>query len=318
MNVRVFLIWIAIGTVWAQTQVDLRTQSRNVDFSAAVETRPEKTGTTLPATCNSGDLFFNTGAAAGANLYGCVSTNQWSVLSGGGSGSGAGASSVQSGSLVFCADNGDSSNYACSLTPPITSYAIGMVVQFSANTTNNGAATLNLNNLGAQPLLKNKSQTLEANDILAGQVVTAVFDGSAFEMQSQIANYLEAGPSGGIVVDHSVYPWTVDIQTSVICFSNSACAPTGTMDLSAAILTRPSRTAASDPATCSVGESYYNTTVNVRRDCTATNTWSAASQVAVPANSSVACSVGSWATDGTYFYLCITPTSWKRVSLSSF
>ncbi len=313
-------IWMAAGTLWGQTQINLPREARNVDFSAAAETRPEKTGSTLPGTCNPGDLFFKTNATAGANLYGCTSTNQWSVLSGSGGGGGGGAqpSDIQAGDLVYCGDAGTSGNYACSLSPAVTAYTAGMVVQFKANTTNAGAATLNLNALGAQALFKNKNQTLEAEDILAGQVVTAVFDGAAFQMQSQMANFLEAGPSGGIAVNHSVFPWTVDLQTSVICFETSACAPTGTMDLSGATLTRPSRLAGSDPGTCSEGESYYNTTLHVRRDCTAANTWSAASQVAAPANSSVTCTVGSWASDGSFFYLCTAANVWKRATLASF
>jgi hypothetical protein len=61
----------------AQTLLDLRSQTRNVDFSAAVMTRPVKTGTVLPATCAGGQLFFKTDAPAGTNLYGCVGTNTW-------------------------------------------------------------------------------------------------------------------------------------------------------------------------------------------------------------------------------------------------
>ena len=35
----------------AQTQVDLRTQSKGVDFTAAQSTKPFKSGGALPATC---------------------------------------------------------------------------------------------------------------------------------------------------------------------------------------------------------------------------------------------------------------------------
>ncbi len=66
----------------AQTQIDLRTQARNVDFSAAASTKPLKTGTALPATCAVGDMFFKTDAPAGANLYGCPVANSWAVEGG--------------------------------------------------------------------------------------------------------------------------------------------------------------------------------------------------------------------------------------------
>ena len=81
-----FWIWIPAG---AQTQVDLRTQGKDVDFSGASFTRPVKTGVSLPATCGVGELFFLTSAAAGSNVYACVTANTWALEGGGGGGSGA-------------------------------------------------------------------------------------------------------------------------------------------------------------------------------------------------------------------------------------
>ena len=39
-------------------------------------------GSTLPATCTVGQLFFNTAAAAGSNLYGCTAANTYTVIGG--------------------------------------------------------------------------------------------------------------------------------------------------------------------------------------------------------------------------------------------
>lgn len=68
-----------VAMAQSQTVIDLRTQTKSVDFSAATATKPSKTGAVLPATCLSGELFFQLNAPAGANLYGCSSTNTWSV-----------------------------------------------------------------------------------------------------------------------------------------------------------------------------------------------------------------------------------------------
>lgn len=68
--------------VFGQTAVDLKTQSRSVDFSSSAYTVPNKTGGTLPSSCQTGETFFLTSGATG--LYGCVTTNTWSVLGGGG------------------------------------------------------------------------------------------------------------------------------------------------------------------------------------------------------------------------------------------
>jgi hypothetical protein len=67
-------------TLQAQTQVDLRTQSKSIDFSAATSTKPFQTGTVLPASCAMGATFFNSAAPAGHNLYGCTATNTWTLL----------------------------------------------------------------------------------------------------------------------------------------------------------------------------------------------------------------------------------------------
>ena len=64
------------------TAVNLGAQSRNADFSGFTFTRPVAMGSALPAVCQVGQLFYNTVAAAGANLYGCVSQNSWTVIGG--------------------------------------------------------------------------------------------------------------------------------------------------------------------------------------------------------------------------------------------
>lgn len=64
------------------TLVDLRTQTKSVDFTFANSTRPVKTGTLLPATCTTGDLYFKTDAPAGANLYACIALNTWATQGG--------------------------------------------------------------------------------------------------------------------------------------------------------------------------------------------------------------------------------------------
>jgi len=67
------------GTGNGQTSVDLRTQSKSVDFSAAPSTKPMQTGASLPSTCAVGQFFFLTSAPAGSNLYACNPANNWSL-----------------------------------------------------------------------------------------------------------------------------------------------------------------------------------------------------------------------------------------------
>jgi hypothetical protein len=66
----------AAGLV-AQTKVDLRTQSKSVDFSAASLTKPVRTGISLPAVCSASEMFYLTNATAGYNIYYCTASNIW-------------------------------------------------------------------------------------------------------------------------------------------------------------------------------------------------------------------------------------------------
>ena len=70
------------GAVRGQTLVDLRTQTKSVDFSGASTTKPFKSGATLPVTCAVGEVFFQSSAPAGSNLYACTALNTWTLEAG--------------------------------------------------------------------------------------------------------------------------------------------------------------------------------------------------------------------------------------------
>ncbi len=85
-----FLLAFTTPAGIGQTSVDLRTQSKSVDFSSAAATKPFKTGTVLPLTCGVGETFFLLNATAGENIFGCTSANTWTLQSGTGLPDGAG------------------------------------------------------------------------------------------------------------------------------------------------------------------------------------------------------------------------------------
>jgi hypothetical protein len=99
----VSLLWL-ISSIYGQNLLDVRTQTKNIDFSNAASTIPAKSGTALPATCNPGEMFFKTNNTPGQNLYGCAPANTWTQLSGGGT-SGT-VSTATSGQFGFYAANG--------------------------------------------------------------------------------------------------------------------------------------------------------------------------------------------------------------------
>src|SRR5579862_9755828 len=77
---RIALLATFGGAMYGQlTQLDLRMQSRDVDFSGASATKPLKSGTGLPSSCGLGELYYRQDATAGMNIYGCTAANSWTL-----------------------------------------------------------------------------------------------------------------------------------------------------------------------------------------------------------------------------------------------
>jgi len=216
-------IYLAAMTASAQTQINLANQGRNFDFSGAAVTRPVKTGTMLPSSCTTGDMFLNSGSPAGSNLYACIG-GAWTLQSVQSpvtveaSGTTVGARPVQNftpgtgfvqilsdtgqqinvqesidtaivetkasnqaGTSLLCASSsGSATTYACSMTPTLSVYAVGMVVHWVPDIScAPGPITLNIDTLGALMILESDGQTLSsAIDCTAGRVLQLAYDGA--------------------------------------------------------------------------------------------------------------------------------------------
>lgn len=72
----------------------------------------------------------------------------------------------------------------------VTVLTTGQRFTFKAATSNTGAATLNVNSLGAKTIKKNKTATLADGDILGGQIVEVVYDSTTdtFMLLTPVAN----------------------------------------------------------------------------------------------------------------------------------
>jgi len=241
----VLLSGALIASAVAQTQIDLRTQTKNVNFQAAPYTSPLQSGSSLPSTCSPGQLFFLTSAAAGANVYGCVAVNTWAAQ-GGSSGGGSGALTIdnngtsvatrsianfvpgngivdvitdtgtmidiqqtidsavvttraglQSGQTLLCASSsGSASTYTCRMTPTLTAYQSGMVLNWTPDVNGaGGPTTLNVDTLGAHSVKLSDGVTDPANgDVTGGRLYTVWFDGSNFRLA--VTPMVSGGGSG--------------------------------------------------------------------------------------------------------------------------
>lgn len=68
---------------------------------------------------------------------------------------------------------------------PGSAYRTGQIYTFIANHTNAGGCTLNVDTQGAKTITKDATVALAANDILAGQVVSVLYDGVNFQLLTQ-------------------------------------------------------------------------------------------------------------------------------------
>ncbi len=101
---------------------------------------------------------------------------------------------------------GSANAYLLALNTAIVAYSAAQVIKFVANFTNTGSATVNVNSIGAVTLKKLGTQNLVAGDIVTGQVVAAIYDGTYFQVISMVAEAkgdVGDGSDGAIVLDGS-------------------------------------------------------------------------------------------------------------------
>ena len=94
---------------------------------------------------------------------------------------------------TLSADASGTDTYTATITPAITAYAAHQRFYIKFPNANTGAATLNLNSLGAKSIKKNGNTDLAATDIKTGQIYCLAYDGTNF----QILTWIGAAGGGG-------------------------------------------------------------------------------------------------------------------------
>lgn len=112
-----------------------------------------------------------------------------------------------------------------SVPATVTSYANGQTVSFVAGFTNTGATTLQFNSLSATNLVKGPTpSSLQAGDLIAGQLYTATYHGGTFRLQDypsvadiQRSRYLLAtGVSGTNTITANLTPAPSSYETGMV------------------------------------------------------------------------------------------------------
>jgi len=111
------------------------------------------------------------------------------------------------GALDYALATGSSNAYSMTLTPALTAHIPGMPVYMKANHTNTGAATLNINGLGAVAIKRRDGSALQPNDIQSGHLVALSYDGTYYQIMSQDSGVTEAGEIGFFPLSSAPSGW---------------------------------------------------------------------------------------------------------------
>jgi hypothetical protein len=115
------------------------------------------------------------------------------VANGGTGISSAATADTFSATLKCAAASASGTAYTCTSSPSFTPAAQDAIL-FKADVANTGSATLNVNSSSAKTIKKQGGGTnLVANDLLAGQWVTLVYDGTNWQMEGQSGNASAGG-----------------------------------------------------------------------------------------------------------------------------
>jgi hypothetical protein len=267
------------GCAFGQTQLDLRTQSKSVDFSSSPSTRPVQVGTTLPPSCQTGQLYFKSDAPDGSNLYGCTATNAWSVQSGGASGvpvtmlSQLGDLQVtRASNTVLTIGANCSTATPCNVHFGSTVYSITSTATATISGSATGVLYIYVTNAGVLTVGSNLNVAC-----------------SSCSTQSGVTSF----PPDSLAVE----TWPV---------TNGALNAAGGQDFRALLGTK----------NIVAGQGIVTADANGNAVVSVDSTL-IGMRVATPTSSTSACNAGSWSSDTSYLYICVAANTWRRAQLAS-
>jgi len=92
---------------------------------------------------------------------------------------------LQAAGSLSCNSSATSGNqYQCGLNPSLSAYQAGIVVYWQPDVSPTAAATLNIDTLGAKPVLLRDGSNPETVDLIAGETYPIWYDGAAFRLMT--------------------------------------------------------------------------------------------------------------------------------------
>ena len=116
-------------------------------------------------------------------------------------------------------DTGSGNSFVITLpasAASIGAYRVGTLYSFKASHANTGAATLAIGGLSATTIKKQgNTADLASGDIASGSIILVQYDGTYFEIQSNVANAATGGGGSGTVTSFSVTSTPAWLSSSV-------------------------------------------------------------------------------------------------------
>lgn len=187
----------------------------------------------------------------------------------------------QAGTDKYVRSTTGNDTYVGSVTPALTAYTAGGCFVLNGDTSNTGAATININSLGAKSILTRAGGALSNGDITANAPITICYDGTQFIIQGDggsgggAVSSVSAGPLGALNISPTTGVVVADADNAYVCNKAGACTITGPWTSAGATSTAPIKVASADPGTCTIGDYLYRSDISTTKTCTATNTWTA-------------------------------------------
>lgn len=257
----ILLFLSAIGAVFAQGGPAYEPLTHRV----MVFPGPFKIGTSLPATCTVGTIFFKSDATAGQNIYECAATNTWTQQLN----SGAGGASTALDNLSSVAIN--------TTLLPQTGVDAGSAAKSFKDLYLYGGGTFG-------------SHSMRFTGTPTGNRVITFQDSSDTVVMRATTDALTNKTINGLTITTSTGTFTVPngvvltgpaATGTVMTLGNTETVTgnktfTGVVDASGASRTAPAKVGTSLPGTCTVGDLYFKSDATAGQniyECQSTNTW---------------------------------------------
>lgn len=145
------------------------------------------------------------------------------------------------GAIDYAADTGSADAYAIALSPALAAHVTGMPISFKAANANTGAATLNVDGLGAVAVKKKGGVTLVAGDIPVDGIAVVAYDGTCYQLLNPASSSLKqiqsiAASVGSNALSLTYNGGTLDFRNATLAVG----APVTGVDVSTISLTVPS------------------------------------------------------------------------------